>query len=563
MSRVRFVSALIGLAALARGISFTSLRPLNWDEIEYFRATDWVRRGWVPYRDFFEHHTPLQWFVFAPVTALVRSPGASAIIAIRWAQVPLWIATFWLMSMWMRRAGLSLVARLSAIALALCSSMFMLAAVEFRVDALACTLLAGALVLSQRGSFGWGGAALVLAGFANIRLGPLLVVALFALALQHRDGVTRLLAGVVAALAACALYFVGTGTTGIAWQRLIVDNYVADQWAQRTPGIFLHRLLIPLGVTAAGFVPSAIDPPTILIFGIGLIGIVNAIRRRQSQWLLLAVIQIANLMFIAMMKFVQTYHFEAVFVVMLPLVAWELDQWKREKAIIGVLAVLVGFSVAVSVFRGKEEDLRYQDLIMREADRLTPSEATVFDGAGWALHRKPAYRYWFLREIIRVLEAHGRLETYRVDPANPPAALITDYGARLWLATHPELRRYFMAHYLPYWRDLWLPGMSAVIHPGTRATWIVPADDEYVIYASPAFAGHPWFRGRVTGFVRFRDGRRVTLRRGALYTIGSNDSRPIGVFIVPARRKELFLQPPDGVDIDAAPPPRWHLPKLW
>ena len=131
---------------------------------------------------------------------------------------------------------------------------------------------------------------------------------------------------------------------------------------------------------------------------------------------------------------------------------------------------------------------KIQDAIMRDVDRLTPVNGTVFDGAGWALNRIPAYRYWFLREIVHVLEENGRFEPYRVDTANPPAAVISDYGARVWLSSHPDLRRYFMSHYLPYWRDLWLPGMSAVINPGGRATWTVPAGGDYAIYASASIS---------------------------------------------------------------------------
>ena len=176
VSRARFAGMLIVIAAAARSLSLGWLHPLNWDEIEYFRATDWVRQGLVPYRDFWEHHTPLQWFVFAPAAALVDSPGAMAIIAMRWAQLPPWIATFALLSLWMRRAGVSLPSRLSAIALALCSSMFMLPAVEYRIDSLGCALYVLALVLLQGDRNFEGGAALCLAGFANIRLGPLLAL---------------------------------------------------------------------------------------------------------------------------------------------------------------------------------------------------------------------------------------------------------------------------------------------------------------------------------------------------------------------------------------------------
>src|SRR5437667_12151621 len=91
VSRVRFVSALIGLAAVARSLSLAFFHPLNRDEIEYFRATDWIRQGLIPYRDFMAHHTPLQWFMFVPVTTSIHSPGTTASLAMRWAQVPVWI----------------------------------------------------------------------------------------------------------------------------------------------------------------------------------------------------------------------------------------------------------------------------------------------------------------------------------------------------------------------------------------------------------------------------------------------------------------------------------------
>ena len=97
--RVRVVIGLLAVASLARLLSLLWSHPLNWDEIEFFRAADWIRQGLVPYRDFWEHHTPLQWFVFAPVTALVKSrAGVIAVIAMRIAQIPLWVITLWALS---------------------------------------------------------------------------------------------------------------------------------------------------------------------------------------------------------------------------------------------------------------------------------------------------------------------------------------------------------------------------------------------------------------------------------------------------------------------------------
>lgn len=40
------------------------------DHAEHIHASWLVWQGQVPYRDFFEHHNPLLWFIFAPITAL-------------------------------------------------------------------------------------------------------------------------------------------------------------------------------------------------------------------------------------------------------------------------------------------------------------------------------------------------------------------------------------------------------------------------------------------------------------------------------------------------------------
>jgi hypothetical protein len=169
-------------AAAFRLVPLGWLHPLNWDELEFYRATSWIAEGKLPFRDFWEHHTPLQWFLFAPVTALTHSAGAPAIIIMRVAQIPLWIATFALLMRWMERAGIARWARWTAIAVALCGSLFMLPAVEYRVDALGCFFLILAIYFVQRMDDGvkyaaLAGCAFCLAGFANLRLGPVIAIA--------------------------------------------------------------------------------------------------------------------------------------------------------------------------------------------------------------------------------------------------------------------------------------------------------------------------------------------------------------------------------------------------
>jgi hypothetical protein len=586
--RARAVIGLLAIASLARLLSLLWSHPLNWDEIEFFRAADWIRQGLVPYRDFWEHHTPLHWFVFAPVTALVKSrAGVSAIIAMRVAQIPLWVLTLWALSRWMKGVTIEAWARWSAITILLCSSFFMLAAVEFRVDTLACALYAVGILLIQQQKHFAAGVVLCLAGFANIRLGPLLVVTMLLAVLidpaERRWRIswpsTTIFAGALVAFEACVSYFLFTHSAAIAYRYAWTDNYLAEKLAPSVPWMLLHRMAIPFGFRIIGgpsFVAAAIDPATIIMLAVGILGVVYAIATRwrtPDGFFFLAVLEVINILFVVTMKFLYNYHFEIVMLLMVPFVGAALSDipGRLKPALTPAIAVLVVINVMVVVFRGKEDDLAYQNRIMTAVNQNTPADGKVFDGVGWALRRRPAYRYWFLRAIVNVLEKSGRFPPYTVADMqrDPPAAFISDYGARVWLATHPDLRRHITSHYLPLWRDLWLPGMSGVLLPRQRGEWIVPASGQYRIYSSAPLALHPWFRdpigtgsyARSNAYVRLPTSRAVaTLHRGDRFVIQSRDLRPIGVFIVPVERTELFRQPPPGVDIDGAFLPVTHVP---
>jgi hypothetical protein len=606
----------MALAAAARTLSLTWLHPLNWDEIEYFRATQWVGRGLVPYRDFWEHHTPLQWFLFGPITRFIHSPGAAAIIAMRWAQVPLWVVTFVFLFVWMRRAALERTSILIAILLALCSTMFMLAAVEYRVDALGCALYILALVLLLDADRSvWhalaGGAALCLAGFSNIRLGPLLALTALLMRIvrpgERKWGGSRtangIFVGAIAAFAACSLYFVVTGSAGMAYRQVWAENDLGVRLSQGAQWIFLHRLSVPFGLRPLDdrqplFDPSAFDLATVLIFILGTIGcarVLVAHRRTPDHLFVLACLQVGNLLFISTMKFIYTYHFEIVVLLMLPFVAREVDRYlaarPRWRIVAAGLLLVSAVNLFASVFRGKEADLAYQDLIMRQVDRQTLPSATVFDGVGWALRRRPAYRYWFLPMLVVSLESRGIFESYTPEQmiADPPGAIITDHNLYKWLLTHPRLAAVATQHYLPVVRNLWLPGMSARLTPvQPEAQFVVPASGAYRVYGSELLSIHPWFQNPVI-FGTFESARTpialqgfppanrlpltwsidgapmqlagvLSLRRHQRLRVVSHANVPLGLMIVPAGVRELFEQPPHGVTLDAAAPPVTHVP---
>lgn len=576
------------------------LHPLQWDEVEFFRATTWVSQGRIPFRDFWEHHTPLQWFVFAPVAWLIDGHGVGAVTAMRWAQVPVWVATFWLANGWMRRAELDRFARWSALALAVCSSFLMIAAVEYRVDTLSCALyMAGlflALRMHERRAFAFAsGAAFCLAGLTNLRLGPLLAATALVMCLVDRRErrwrmnirASWLIAGVFATLSGALAFLAATGSWRALYQQVWVENALGDRYATVIAGGFVHRLLAPFGIrmlaSERAFDPAGVDVGGIAVIVCGLAGLFVAMRRWRApdDLFLAAILQAASLLFIARMKFVYNYHFEIVVVMMLPLVALFLERIPRRSVVIAIVAAAWLVNGFACVFRGKELDRAYQDVVMREVHARTRPGDKVWDGVGWALRREPAYRFWFLPEIARQLVAHGHAQPYRLE--DPPAAVIADYNALTWLRADRDLERAIVRHYVPVWRNLWMPGPNTLLQAGQTMEWTVPADGDYRLFASPALATHPWFRAPLfVGSYHEADARRmevrlgapiahpelgwpaiVRLRKGQRIRMTSRASVALGVLLVPGDDPVLFRQPPPGVTLDASTPRVTHVPRLW
>jgi hypothetical protein len=230
-----------------------------------------------------------------------------------------------------------------------------------------------------------------------------------------------------------------------------------------------------------------------------------------------------------------------------------------------VLLIASAVNVYASVFRGKEDDMRYEDFIMREADRR--STRVVFDGVGRALSREPAYRYWFLPALQNVLESAGRIEPYR--PAQLPDVVIADYRVYGYLRSHPDLARVLTTHYLPVWRNLWVPAYTS----RAGGEWVAVVDGTYRVIRSEALFNHPWFRrplevgvldtnvpvldvGTIDGL---KSVPTVTLRRGQRFRVDAASNE--AVLVVPVNELQFFQQPPHGVTLDAVAPARTHIPR--
>ncbi|HYK03558.1 MAG TPA: hypothetical protein VE974_17510 [Thermoanaerobaculia bacterium] len=571
-------------AALVRLVPLQFLHPLNWDELEFWRATSWIGQGRLPFRDFWEHHTPLMWFLFAPFTWLSDSPGVGAVIALRWAQIPVWIATFWLTNLWMRGAGIERFPRWAAMAVALCSSLLMIPAVEYRVDSLGCMLVMAGLVLAQRAKFFLAGFIFCLAGFANLRLGPVLVVAVLLVLLTTKLRAWPIATGGFTALAACLAFFAATGSLDELVQQVWTDN-LAEKFATPVIGGFVHRLLVPFGVrllaTDRLFELAAVDVGGILVLFLGLAGMLLALRVRGNL-ATMAVLQLTNILFVASMKFIYNYHFALIAIFMIPLVAAVIERVPRRAAVVAVLVLAWSVNAFASIFRGKELDRAYQDLIMREVHaRIDPGDR-VWSGITWALRAEPAYRFWFLPELARQLVREQLAPPYAMQP--PPAAIVFDYNALLWVGTvQRELAPYFIRHYIPVWRELWMPGMNARIPPGRTFAWRVPRDGDYRVYVSAPLARHPWFRNPLA-FATYKksDASKFTielpepdagpvqfsaplagLRQGMRLAATNASDREVAVILLPTDDRVLFRQPEGGATLEGETTRVTHVPRLW
>jgi hypothetical protein len=579
----RLPIALLALATLWIAALLQRGLLLGWDEIEFFRAAKWISQGQVPFRDFWEHHTPLQWLVFAPVAYFVNGPGAEAIVAMRWAQVPLWIGIFAVLFALAKEVDPR--ARWTALALLLASAPFVFKAIEFRVDVLGNLIYLAAILLTERrrprrlarrrlaaedlADWILFGALMSLAVLANMRLAPLVVLtAIAVIALERSARPLWMSAGVAIVGGAFLAYLFATG----AWQPF-VDEAVFYNLNHRKVVFTEPTFWRTLFAVSTGDVASAM---------FWLLGIAGAVLAWRTPLRILTILLALSVITVATQDVHYDYHFQHPMLLMLPLAALALSRmrelWRNGVLAALAVALVINFAQLVPAY-GRQMD--YQDRVMTDADRLTKPGETVFDGVGWALRRQPAYRHWFLPSGTRFMAARKLLRTpYDVEQfaANPPAALIFDLRVDLWFEVHPNLARYAVRHYVPVYRNLWVPGMTAIVGPEpSRVGWIAPRAGQYDVWASELLVKHPWLtkpeayveiRGeqavrmaiplerlpalradalqwRVDGVAQLPGARMLTLRKGSRVELLAAPNTRAGVLLVPHGITTLAQAPED------------------
>src|SRR5581483_8839918 len=376
------------------------IRPLSWDEIENFRATRWVGRGLLPYRDFWEHHTPLLWLVEGPIARLL-APGAGtwAVVTMRVVQLLVWLITFTMIARILKSEGVQTRAVHLAFLALLLSRSFTFLAVEFRPDPLAeAFLIAGlALVflkkpLSARHWITFG--ALVSAAvLTNMRLVPLALAAgalmLIARVDERKWGfnwqATWMLVGVVAMASAFVFWLWVTRSLPHFLDAVFTYNITSNK-----------MMLTAVHGNFSSMVRGVLLAPDIgawLLLLCAVSGALAAWRhwRDAGPIQILTILSFVELISISRLGASHPYHLQCLFLLMtVPAANGLLIRWRRPAVFALVVAFLLDLSVTDTVGA-----MTQQNSLMLEVDRRTSRSDVVLDGVGYALNRTPAYRYWF------------------------------------------------------------------------------------------------------------------------------------------------------------------------
>lgn len=508
MRPIRLWHVLFAGALFWIGLLLQRGRPLHWDEIEFFRATRWIAEGRTPYAGFWEHHAPLQWLVFAPFAGVLSSsPGVSAIVTLRWLQVPLWIGTFALVILISRRAGSSVWGCRAAVAMLLASPLFVFSALEYRVDTLGNAFFVGAVALLVSGdltrwtaiAFGVLGSCAVL---SNMRMAPLVAITAL-LAFLWRPSEERWCWNGRAAWMAAGIALVGSAFVG--WLR------ATGAWTAFIDGVVRYNTtsnaLVHIDVNTLRFrllePATSLDPAALAVWLAALAGLAVALRniRRPPPSGIIAVLFIATIVTLVPLGVHYAYHLQTTYLLMPVLAGFAAERlakdWERAGLVRGAAAGIVTIALLIQYIRllgpSFGVGMKYQDLVMRVTDERTTKDDAVWDGVGYALRREPAYHYWFLPTGVRLMAERGLIAPYDIEH-DPPAAIIHGYRVNQWLRSFPRVGRYAVHHYVPLFRDLWIPGMSATVEQGPmRWQWRVPATGRYKILASELLVRHPWF----------------------------------------------------------------------
>lgn len=597
------------------GLGLTALFPLSMlrtravavDESEFFAATIRVREGLMPYRDFWEHHLPLQWYLMAPWARLSDPPSIQDVIRIRGLQSLLWLLFGVAFISLLRRHGVTLPAALGALSLLVSSTLFSTFAVEYRIDTPMNVFFFLGLLLSERSleetggterlSAGAAGVAFALAALFSQRMVPVAMIALVLYAVVRRGGRWgfRPAFGLAwAAASSVVLVFVSAFSLGGGFGELIDQNVIQnasyETLAVQDGGVRISALwpvsLAAMLLDIGFFILLLLSAAAMLAFRRRLLSPCPA-----TRFFVLLLGQVVLLSRIRSPNPYQLGTAIALLAVLAGLSAGAAPARFHRLAAAGMISAAIfcsGLAWARTDQGIQVEMARFQEHVLSRVSRSTGPGDTVLDGCGLAWNRESTLDLWFLRPIALSLTRHGlhrpvNLETLE---RKRPAIVIADYALLSYVPLASDLGSFLARNYLPLERVLWIPAPNARLAPGESASWTIVRTGAYAVTASVRLAEHPWFRTPLTfpelrmgkrdafaldlsrapsdpGLVLSFDGRSVALPSVPVWLVAgtavvatNQGPAPLGVFLRPEAVEVFFGDPFPSVPLWAAPEAR-------
>lgn len=457
-------------------------RSFDPDEFQHLHMAWCIAQGQVPYRDFFEHHTPLLHYLLAPWMRWCRpetdaDAAVAMVLAVRWVMlgftVAILAATVWIGTLWRDlRTGLA-----AAVILA-CTPMFVEKSLEIRPD-----LPSTALWLTALG--------LILTALRRPRPGPWFLAGGLAYGL--------------ALMCTQKLLFAGPGlAVALLW--FLVDPRQPGRWPRRLGACLWFALgaFLPLPAALAGFATAGAAgdfihcnflinarwestfPPAYLLqqlqeqnpafrrlalAGFGLAALLTPFRRRLIQrgtpFLLLSAGALVGGLYLIPVPHRQYY------LTFLPLGAlfaalaltapfavlenWLGGGWWRNliRLAMGLLcAGLLALACRHPLQLIQQATAQTVGLDQLDAMRFVMGHSTQQDScldgfAGYAAFRLHAWRYWFLHEEIRAMLDKRDLDQFEENLRSgtiAPRLVIFDDNLR---DLSPGITRFINTHYEP------------------------------------------------------------------------------------------------------------------
>ncbi|MDX1501184.1 MAG: glycosyltransferase family 39 protein [Thermoanaerobaculia bacterium] len=488
-------AAIAGTAAAAGAAAWQSLfRYFQVDEYVFVRCAWLFSRGETPYRDFFDHHTPLFYALLSPVVgAAPESPAVfDAARAVSLGLLGLLLLLVWRLA---RRIGGREGAWLAVFLLATAHA-FVARGIEIRPDLLAATAFLGmADLLLADGGRRRGLAAGLLAAVALLSTQKALyylwgVGVLVAVDLARRTPTDRrrrflgppagsVLVGFAVAVVGVAGALALRGALAEFWEQNVT---LAVEWQgtfRRFPALdyLLPALRLSphwaVGVLLGGCA-LALDP---------------SLRRGLSprRWAVYGALAAPAVLSLAINPTPWPYNLLPVFAILAPLAA-PMAPWARSLRPLARVASLAGLLLLAALSypsRLRVEAERGQTA-QREALRrvlaVTEPDLPIFDANGGYLFRPAAYRIWYHSAAMRAAlsERFDREMVPSILAAGAPAAIVDFRFPDL----PPSVREFVQWNYQRYHGALFLWGsayQAASPPDGTRFTFRAIRDGEYFL----------------------------------------------------------------------------------